>query len=143
MTPRRTTAVKKKNYNVIYDLSDPDPPKKHERHAAKIVAEYFESDLIFIRKGFGTTPDLKIIKTNQIWELKSPLGNGKRTMANNLREASGQSKNIILDLTRCKMNNHKALSRIRSFLKSGDAHIKKLLVIDKSGKILDFLSKKR
>ena len=42
--------------------------------------------------------------------------------------------NIVLDLSRCKMNNDRALSRIRGFLKSGDTHIKKLLVIEKNVK---------
>lgn len=114
-----------------------------KKRAAKILAELFKSDLIFIRRGPSSTPDILVKRTGQIWELKSPLGNGKRTMANNLREASRQSKNIVMDLFRCKMNNQSALSRIRGFLNSGDAHLKKLLVIDKSGKIIDFLAKKR
>ena len=64
-------------------------------------------------------------------------------MANNLRDASAQSKKIILDLTRCKMNNDRAISKIRGFLNSGDAKIDKLLVIDKSKKVIDFYDKKR
>ena len=130
-------------FTIKYDLSDPDPPKPHELRAAKVVASYFQSDIVFIRKTIGSTPDLKIKRTNQIWELKSPLGNGKRTISNNLREASGQSDKIILDLTRCKMNNRRALSRVNGFLESGDAHIKKLLVIDKSKNVLVFLDKKK
>ncbi|MBQ6414041.1 hypothetical protein IJI28_00225 [Candidatus Saccharibacteria bacterium] len=82
-------------------------------------------------------------QSHQVWELKSPLGNGKRTISNNLREASSQSDKIILDLTRCKMNNIRALSRVNGFLESGDAHIKKLLVIDKRKKVLVFLDKKK
>ena len=132
-----------KKFIIMYDLNSSDPPKPHELYASKILAEYFQSDLIFIRKSIGSSPDLKVKKTNQVWELKSPLGNGKRTMSNNLRGASHQSKYIVLDLTRCKMNNMNALSRINGFLKSGDAHIEKLLVIDKMGNVLDFLSKKR
>lgn len=132
-----------KNFIIIYDLNDPDPPKPHELRASKIIAEYFQSDLVFIRKSISSTPDLRVKRTGQIWELKSPLGNGKRTISNNLREASRQSKNIILDLTRCKMNNVNALSRINGFLKSGDSHIKKLLVIDKSKKVLDYSIKKK
>ena len=62
----------------------------------------------------------------------------KRTMANNLREASGQSKNVVIDLSRCKMNNSNALSRICGFMNSGDSHLKKLLIIDKAGNVLDF-----
>lgn len=90
----------------------------------------------------GCSPDLKIKVTGRVWELKSPLGNGKRTISNNLRDASHQSENIILDLTRCKMNNMRAISRIHGFFNSGDAKIKRLLVIDKGKKVIDFLCKR-
>ena len=52
----------KRGYKIAYNLSDPDPPKSHELYASKIVADYFESDIIFIRKNIGVTPDLKILK---------------------------------------------------------------------------------
>ena len=130
-------------FRLFYDLNRNDAPKKHEEYVARIIADYFQSDIQFIRKTSSRTPDFYILKTYQLWELKSPLGNGKRTIANNLREASKQSRNIILDLSRCKMNNSVALSRIRGFLSSGDAHINRLIVIDKSRKIIDFSPKKR
>ena len=57
-------------YRIIQDLNDPDPPKEHEKHAARILAQYFRSDLVFVRKGPSSTPDIKILKTNQVWELK-------------------------------------------------------------------------
>lgn len=132
-----------RKYKITYDLNDPDPPKEHERNAAIIIANHFQSDILFIRKGIGKTPDLMVVKTHQIWELKSPLGNGKRTISNNLRDAAHQSSKVILDLSRCKMNNINAMSRINEFLASGDAHLNNLLVIDKSGKAIDILKKKR
>ena len=128
-------------YKIIYELNEPDPLRPLELYAANIVANYFRSNIVFIRKMPHTTPDLYVIKTRQSWKLKSPLSNGKRTIANNLRNASRQSKKIIIDLSRCKMNNTRAITRIHGFLKSGDAHIEKLLVIDKSGKVIDFYSK--
>ena len=33
-------------FTIKYDLNDPDPPKPHELHAAKIVADHFQSDLV-------------------------------------------------------------------------------------------------
>lgn len=131
------------SYRIIQDLNETDPPKEHEKQAARILAEYFKSDLEFIRKGVSTTPDIRVIKTDQIWELKCPLGNGKRTMANNLRLASKQSSFVIIDLSRCKMNNKNALARIRNFMQSGDAHIKKLLIIEKGGEVVDYSVLKR
>ena len=132
----------KKTYNMIYDLSSPEPPKVHERHAAKTISEYFKSDIVFIRKKSGVTPDMIVKRTSQIWELKSPLGSGKRTIANNLRDAAHQSENVILDLSRCKMNNDVAMTKLRGFLKSGDAKIRRLLVIEKNGDVLDINLKK-
>ncbi|MDO5480709.1 MAG: hypothetical protein Q4F58_03520 [Candidatus Saccharibacteria bacterium] len=131
-----------KTYMISYDLNDPEPPKPHEQYAARIVSDYFESDIVFIRKKAGSSPDFIIVRSNQIWELKSPLGNGKRTIANNLREASHQSENVILDLSRCKMNNMNALARIGFFLKNGNAKFKRLLVIQKDKKILTYDVKK-
>lgn len=131
-----------KQYKITYDLNAPEPPKPHEIYAAKILAPHFQSDIIFIRKKSSVSPDLEIVKLHQIWELKSPLGNGKRTMANNLREASDQADNVVLDLSRCKMNNDNAISRISAFLRSGDTKIKRLLVIQKDKKVLTFDVKK-
>lgn len=132
-----------KKYKILLELGLEPVPSKHELNAAKHIANYFESDLLFLRRSPNSSPDLLVKKTNQVWELKSPIGNGKRTIANNLREASHQSKNVILDLSRCKMCNDNALVRVRGFLKSGDSTLRKLLIIDKSGRVLDFLDKER
>lgn len=132
-----------KKYRILLELGLEPIPSKHELSAAKYIAEYFKSDLLFLRRRPNSSPDLLVKKTNQVWELKSPIGNGKRTVANNLREASRQSKYVILDLSRCKMSNENALARVRGFLKSGDSSLKKLLIIDKSGSVLDFLDKER
>ena len=134
--------AKSKTYRITYDLNDPEPPKPHEQYAAKIISDYFESDIIFIRKKAGCSPDLSIERLNQVWELKSPLGNGKRTISNNLRDASHQSKHVILDLSRCKMNNSNAIARVGGFLRSGDANLKRLLVIQKDKRILTYDVKK-
>ena len=112
-------------------------PYKHELAAAGIIADYLKSDILFLRRNPNASPDLLVEKTNQIWELKSPIGNGKRTIANNLRNASHQSKKVIIDLSRCKMNNSRALSRINEYSKKGNPNIKKLLIIDKKGHVVD------
>lgn len=135
--------MKKKKFKIILEKGIEQLPYKHEMNAASIIADYFESDVTFLRKNPMSSPDLLIIEHNQIWELKSPLGGGKRTIANNLREASRQSQKVILDLSRCKMNNEKALSRVREFLENGNTNIKKLLIIGKNKKVLVFLNKKR
>ena len=81
------------------------------------------------------TPDLLINK--EIWELKSPKGNSKNTMRNNIKGARKQSTNIVVDLRRCKMNKQKAISRIRDVYKKRKRKAGKYYVILKNGKILD------
>ena len=50
-----------------------------------------------MRRFQSKSPDLYVLKTNILWELKSPTGNEKHTIQNNLRETDGQSDNVILD----------------------------------------------
>lgn len=127
-----------KKYIIKIDKGLNLAPCKHELAAAEIIASFMKSDLLFLRRSLNASPDFLVRKTNQMWELKSPVGNGKRTISNNLRDAAHQSKNVVLDLSRCKMNNRRAISRVRGFLKSGCSTLDRLLVIDKSGNVIDF-----
>lgn len=124
-------------YKVIYEEGSDSKPRPHEQKVAELLAQYFRSDLIFMRRYSSKTPDLHIIKTNIHWELKSPIGNGKHTIQNNLREASKQSENIVLDLTRSKMTDTQGLSRINEFMSREKARIKRLKVIMKNGTVVD------
>ena len=121
-------------YKVIVETSPADAPQIHEMRAALIMANYFECDVYFLRPERYKTPDLLVKGVK--WEIKSPTGNGKKTIDNNLRAASGQSENVVLDLARIKMNHNKVLARVRFYLKT-DRKIKHLKIIEKSGKVLD------
>ena len=106
----------------------------HEKNALEALETYFNVKITPIKKNNNVkTPDFLI--KNVIWELKSPKGNGKRTMQNNLRDADDQSPNIIMDLSRCKMNDLRAISRIKDQLKQANK-IKRLIVIKKSKKVV-------
>ncbi len=122
-------------YQVIVKTLPQDAPYDFEMSAALLVANYFKTDVIFLRPTPLKSPDLKI--GNEIWEIKSPLGDGKNTIHNNIKGARKQSTNIIIDLRRCKMNTNKALSRIRDMYKKRKRKTGRYLIIDKSGKILD------
>lgn len=121
--------------HLIYEPSGMDKsPYPHESFAAKAVSDYLDTDVFFIKRSNTTkSPDLLI--GNVIWEIKSPIGNGKRTMQNNLRIADNQSPNIIINLVRCKMPQAKALSRIKYELGKANK-IKRLLVVLKNGKVI-------
>ena len=126
----------KRKYEVIVKTSAEDAPEKHEMSAAIIVAYHFKSDVIFLRPQHARTPDIDVNGTK--WEIKSPLGNGKRTIDNNFSEARGQSKNIVIDLRRIKMHQAKANARIRHYL-STPHRFKQVLVITKSKNVVVIL----
>ena len=126
----------KKRYEVIVKTSVEDAPEIHEMSAALILAYHFKTDVVFLRVQHGRTPDVDIDGIK--WEIKSPLGDGKRTIDNNFSEARGQSKNIVIDLRRTKMHQAKASARIRYYL-STPHHFKQVLVITKSKKVVVIL----
>ena len=81
------------------------------------------------------TPDIKMDGLK--WEMKAPLGEGNQLMENTIQRALKQSQNIIIDLMHTKRHQTKCLRELeKQFLsKKG---IKRLKVITKSGKTLDF-----
>lgn len=68
--------------------------------AAIILAEHFGCNVKFLRPELDKTPDIEARGVR--WEIKSPTGDSKKTIENNLRTARKQSKNIVIDLSRCK-----------------------------------------
>ena len=109
-------------------------PYPHEMFAARAVSNYFNVDVTIIkRSNIAKSADLLI--KNVIWEIKSPIGDGKRTIQNNLRKADDQSVNVIINLARCKMRPSKAIGKIRYELSRANK-IKQLLVVCKSGEVI-------
>ncbi len=125
----------KPRYQVVVKTLPQDAPYDFEMSAALIIANHFKTDIVFLRPGSLKSPDLLI--KNEIWELKSPRGNSKNTMHNNIKGARKQSTNIVIDLRFCKMNKNKAISRIRDAYKKRKRKIGKYYIIEKSGKIID------
>ena len=122
-------------YRVIVDTDFRDRPKEHELSASILIANHFKTDIVFLRPSCQHTPDLNINGVK--WELKSPLGDGKNTIKNNLHTARKQSTNVIIDLRRIKMHQAKALAHIRHYFAGHRSKIRHLLVITKSEDILD------
>lgn len=116
-------------------------PRPHELRAAEILADYFDSEIVFLRRLSSKTPDLFVLKTNVRWELKSPEGSGKHTIQTNLRNASKQSENIIIDLSRTKITRAQAISRINDYIRNEHSKIRKLKLITKNAQVIDILDK--
>lgn len=124
-------------YKVIIKTDLKDRPKDHKLSAALILAQHFKADVVFLRPKLDKTPDIKI--NDLRWEIKSPKGNGRKTIDNNLRSARKQSHNIVLDLRRAKLHQSKAVSRIHYYLSAGPHRIKRLKIITKTCKVIDVL----
>jgi len=127
----------KKKYEVIVKTNPVDAPKDHEMTAAIIMAYHFNTSVVFLRPESKKTPDIDVNGTK--WEIKSPKGNAKKTIDNNLRTARKQSRYIVIDLRRTKLHQSKAEARIRHYLVSGPHKINGLKVITKTRKIIDIL----
>ena len=81
------------------------------------------------------TPD--IILNEVRWEMKAPVGNGNALIKNTIQRALKQSPNIIIDLRRAKRHQAKCLRELEKHFKN-NKNIKKLKVITKDGRLLDF-----
>ena len=103
-------------------------PERFEIEAASIIAEYLQADAVFIARDTAKTPDVAI---NGIeWEIKSPLGRGKHVIEDQVKRASRQSLNIVIDARRCKLH----IAKIRAQLKYNVGlrrHLKRVILINK------------
>ena len=111
--------------------------KAHEYETVKILLENgFDVELIPISEIKGLRmPD--IMMQGIPWEMKSPQGDGKKTIKNTVQNASHQSESIIIDLRRCKIPEDKALKEIDRYFKLS-RRLKRLKIITKDEKVLDF-----
>lgn len=107
-------------------------PERFEIEAASIAAEYLGTDATFIVRETNRTPDCEIGGVE--WEIKSPVGKSKHTIETQLKRASKQAANVIIDARRCKLH----IARIRNQLRYHGAikkHILRILLITKVGEV--------
>lgn len=124
-------------YEVIVKTDLVDLPKEHELSAALILAYHFKTDVVFLRPERKKTPDIDANGTK--WEIKTPRGNAKKTIENNLRTARKQSENIVIDLARSKMRYTRVIARANFYIRTEAHNIKRLKIITKTQKIIDIL----
>lgn len=128
-----------KQFKVIIPATLKPHPNPYEIQIAKILAQKFQSDILFIPPTNSLhTPDLQIVKTGEFWEIKNIRGNGKNTIEDNLKKAAKQSRNVVVSLLRSKMPPSKATARIQHFLSRPHGNIEKIILVTKSHKTLAF-----
>ena len=113
-------------------------PNPYELRVARLCAKKFQSDVIFLPRGPQKTADIKVMKTSVEWEMKNIEGKSRRTIANNLREASKQSPNIIISLLKPgSMDPAAAKSRVQNYLRTNHSNIKHVIIVTKQGQLID------
>lgn len=105
-------------------------PESHELDTADVfLAAGFDVEFIAPSRTKGSkTPDVKI--NGVLWEIKSPLGSTKKTVERQLQRAGKQSKNIIFDSRRTKLDD--------TYI---EKEVRRQLNLSKSIKIVIFIKK--
>lgn len=71
------------------------------------------------------------------WEIKAPIGTGKKNIENIMQGAAEQSRSIIVDLFRSKMPEEEAIKGYEQYFKLSK-RIKRMKIIKKNREIIDF-----
>ena len=71
------------------------------------------------------------------WEIKAPIGTGKKNIENIMQGAAEQSRSIIVDLFRSKMPEEEAIKGYEQHFKISK-RVKRMKIIKKNRDILDF-----
>lgn len=102
--------------------------------AAKLLLNFFKTDIEIIKETNEKTPDFEI--DGEKWELKSPRGNGKNNIRNNLNAAKRQSVNIIFDSRYSKIKQEKIDRELNKYFRKMK-RIRRLVVIKKGGCVIE------
>jgi len=134
------TKDKRKQKNpgqVIVPAGHPNPPEPHEFDAAMVLAYHYKCTVEFLipvddykRK----TADILMLGVE--WEIKCPHGASKSTIGNQFQFALKQSKNIILDTRRTKLD-YESIKKKVLFELTKRSSIKKVILIDKFEKVVE------
>lgn len=123
-------------YSIIIPRNVFPKPDEKEMSAAYILSDYFKTDVKFIPRNNCKTPDLLIDRIE--WELKAPIGSGKRNLQHTVSRAIKQSKYIIIDARFSKIHISKIKNHLSAEMKK-NKQIKRLLLIDKQKSVIEIL----
>lgn len=109
----------------------------HEIDVARVLSEHFKARVYFLvpRRGYKMK-SADVLLSGVLWEIKSPTGASKATTIQKQFKGLLQSKNLVIDGRRMRLDDKFAIAKIkRELLLRKSA--KRVLYIQKSGKILD------
>ncbi|MCL2766054.1 MAG: hypothetical protein FWD21_00035 [Peptococcaceae bacterium] len=122
---------------VIIPGNHPNPPLPHEVDTALALARHYQTTVEFlipIDDYMRKTPDVALLGVE--WELKCPTGASKSTIENQFRRGSRQSRNIIIDTRRTKLDYQTIENRVLFELKKHPS-VKKAVLIDKFERVIE------
>jgi hypothetical protein len=114
-------------------------PETHELEIAHILANA-GNEVEFLPPSYVKgvfSPD--ILLNGQIWEIKSPCGNNKSAIEKHFKKAQKQAANVIFDIRRIGFSEKIAILKIKRELDMRCGKIKRVKIITRNNKILDFL----
>ena len=111
--------------------------KPHEYATVKLLLENGYDVELIPTSGIKGLRMPDIMMSGVAWEIKSPVGNGKKTLKNAVQNASHQSSNIIIDLRRCKISEPSAIKDLERYF-TLSRRLKRMKIVTKEQKILDF-----
>jgi len=122
---------------VIIPAGHPNPPEPHEVEAAYILARHYQETVEFlIPVDDYKRKSADIVMLGVEWEIKCPHGASKSTIGNQFRFASKQSKNIVIDTRRTRLEYESVENRVLFEIKKCTA-IRKVIIIDKSERVIE------
>jgi len=131
---------KKKQDNsvlVIIPINHPNPPELHEVDSAMVLASHYQSTVEFIIPvNDYKRKNADFVMLGVEWELKCPTGVSKATIENSFRTASKQSKNLVIDSRRTKLDYDVIVKRVLFELKKRP-YMRKVILIDKTKNVVE------
>lgn len=111
--------------------------QEHEMATARAIAD-LGHDVEFAHRNMGkrvTSADIVI--NGVLWEMKSPTSGTRKAIERNLRKASRQSPNVIIDSQRIKGLSDEILEKTIRYFLPHIKSIKRLWFINRKRKIID------
>lgn len=113
-------------------------PEEHEIDVAWILARHYRCVVEFLQPTAGykmKTPD--IVMNGVMWEIKSPTGSSRRLMIQYQFKGLKQSRNLIVDMRRTKLDDELVQKQIRIEI-SRHGRVGKILCITKTNRVIAF-----
>lgn len=125
------------NNKGIIDISAlSTPPEKHELYTAKFFADKGKNITFICPSSIPEVYRPDILMDGKEWEIKSPIGKGKKTIERNMHKAAKQSKFIIFDLRRIGLPEKQCISQLKVEFDKRQ-YLCKLMIITKTNELLE------